>query len=88
LIENDSAVDIHRENIIAKNMIIISEGKAMAPSVFVLLIAMIDFALLSDRRLLLFGDVLLLLSIVGYVMDFVVASAFSRDLLYVPKETS
>ena len=42
----------------------ISDGKAMAPSVFVLLIAMIDFALFSDRGLLFFGDVLLLLSMV------------------------
>ena len=69
-------------------MIIISEGKAMAPSVFVLLIAMIDLALFSDRGLLLFGDVLLLLSMVSCVRDIAVASAFFGDLLYVPKETS
>ena len=69
-------------------MIIISEGKAMAPSVFVLLIAMIDLALLSDRRLLLFGDVLLLLPMMSCVMDIADASAFFGDLLYVPNETS
>ena len=69
-------------------MIIISEGKAMAPSVFVLLIAMIDFALLSDRGLLHFGDVLLLFSMASCVVDVAVASAFFGDLLYVPKETS